>query len=243
MINAPEILTWFESERDFYQGLEILSRYTSKFRLTSKLKKKGPSKNSHEKLTYELWKFTTLPEEVRYKEVDIKTSSAAPGTSSPQTSHTKQTKRDPKEIPQVIKDILTEYKDLYNKKTKAHKKLHEIPHDNLPGHMDQRRELAEQITEWSARMEILYPLKEDYFNNGIVPDTKEINGDNPDDSENKYKDLSDVKKVKKLNSFRTQLSKVKKAIIYKVDGPKKDELQKRINYYQEQITLLNSLVE
>ena len=58
-----------------------------------------------------------------------------------------------------------------------------------------------------------------------------------------FQDLSDVKKLKKLNSFRTQHSKAKNKINKMVDGPKKLKKQKQMEHFQKQISLLSKLVE
>ena len=245
MKNPEEIIAWFNSERDYYKGLDILSRYSSKRKLLAKLQQKGHTKQFYEKVTYELWKFTTLPETVRFKKVMAtinkkvaKVPSAAP-TKAPRKKVVK--KIDKTGIPQVVKDIIAELKVLYNKRALAHKKLQDMPDDNMPTRIRQREEIVKAIQPLSARIENLFNLKEDYFLKGIIP--KMPQDDNSDKKGKNYDDLSVTQKVKKLNSFRVMLSQSKNKLQNMHDGPKKIKLQERMDYYQEQITILSKLVE
>jgi hypothetical protein len=243
MKNPNDIIKWLKSNRDYNEGVDILSKYSIKFRLVAKLKKRGYSKQFHEKLTYELWKYTNLPESVRWKKIKVKPSlqKKAPVKVVKKVSHKKA-------LPPSVSLIMKELQELYNKRALLHKQLQEMPEDNLPTRMKQREDKVKRIAELSERIEPLYDMKEDYFTKGVIP-VYDKNGTNATDKKkvakvtNEFTEFTDVEKLKKLSSCRAQRSKLRKRIADMPDGPKRDELTERLTKYMKQIELLESLIE
>ncbi len=251
MKNDPEVLKWFNSNRDFNLGMTLLRQYSSKTRMLTKLQKDGPTRYSTEKLTYELWKLTTLPEKARHKKVSIKISSSSTRTHStpvPSTlkgqyvSPTLKRKHDPKEIPQVVRDIIKEYKDLNNKRSRAHLKLHKIPHDNLAGHVRQRSGLVNKIAGFTDRIEFLYPHKNNYFTKDIIPEVAVVFPGRTNLSDI-FKNLPGIMKIRKLNSLNVQLSRLKKKVANMPDGPKRRKLNIEATDIKKQLTILNDILD
>lgn len=164
------------------------------------------------------------------------------------------------QYPDIVKQLLVEFNEDYNKRSIAHKELKAVGESNDDESCEKRKVLLNRIKNYSTRMDILWPLFEAYKENpealpsdeivlaAFNPDEVTEEDANDDDDEKKTgKELvlaTDVEALKKqAENWRTKLVKAENRLNYQSEkkedklnpipeGPKRIKQVKRI----EQLT-------
>jgi hypothetical protein len=162
-----------------------------------------------------------------------------------------------KEYPPVIKKILTECRELYTERSKAHAELKTTGESNDEQSMEARKRTGIIMDAASRRMDTLWKAFEEYRESGNEPDEKALFAEpfNPEDAikqkapEPKTEKLElpdDVEALKKMSeNWRTKLVKAENKLAYQTDkkgakpnpmpqGPKRIAQEKRVAKLKEE---------
>lgn len=244
-----QIIKWFETDRSFDSGIALLYKY-GKNKNFIRILEKNPKKNKG-KLNYELLKLAgySAAEYLQVKEYlensPLQKTEQVIKPSTPPKKTIEKGKED--ELPTEVKRVIHESKELLNERTELHKKLADIPDDNAPKNVKDRKEILDDIKVLSMTLDILYIAKDNYFKNGILPDIKRLFGkeENP-----KPKDLDGAELMKRKKNLESSLAKDRNQIKYQSktaskhenpmpDGPKKQVIADRIKEKEIELEEIN----
>lgn len=162
-----------------------------------------------------------------------------------------------KEYPPVIKKILTECRELYTERSKAHATLKAIGESNDEQSMEARKRTGIIMDAASRRMDTLWKAFEEYRGSGKEPDEDALFAEpfNPETAikqeapEPKIEKLElpeDIEALKKMSeNWRTKLVKAENKLAYQTDkkgdkpnpmpqGPKRIAQEKRVAKLKEE---------
>lgn len=180
------IQKWLDDGKDFSTGVLLLNQ-VCKNRLLVTTIQKSPERYA-EKLEYELCKAAGIVQQATAHQIPTKDASLpkpnaflplpAPVAKTADAGSDVAPAHDPAvaspvpaiELPADILKIKDEYSSIYNLRSQQHNILADVPQDNAPHNVKQRKVLAETIKQMSNRLELLYAAKEKYFEDGTMPD-------------------------------------------------------------------------
>lgn len=85
-----------------------------------------------------------------------------------------KTKGGEAKTPAFIAKIIKEHAKLFKLRSQLADEREKVPQQNHPTHNKKRKILSESIQQHSERIEALYQAKEDYYNNGTMPDMAKL---------------------------------------------------------------------
>ncbi len=150
--------------------------------------------------------------------------------------------------PPVIERIKADLPVMYKQRVQLQKELTELTQTNAVDEKEKAAQLAEIIHELAERYQLLHDAKELYFNEGIVPDEKELY---PEDEKNKdLADIDPVKLLKEKKNLESSLTKDRNKLLYqsikKLDeenpmpkGEARTKLEARIKTKEERLKAIN----
>ncbi len=160
------------------------------------------------------------------------------------------------EYPPLVKQLLTEYRDLYTGRSIMHKDLKSVGEQNDEKSTAERKRISTMIDASSRRMDILWPVFEEYQKSGKEPDASLFEKPfNPEEvaaaaTEEKKDPVlklpEDMEELKKMSeNWRTKLLKAENMLEFQTvkkgskpnpmsDGPKRILQEKRIAKLKEE---------
>lgn len=256
-----EIIRWFNGPQDYTEGLRLLEKVSKKNKVISKLVRKGKTRSSVEKLTWELNKIAGLkkiPEPRKsslsaLKKPVIKQKAKA-------DNEVKDTgpgfnligKNDIDDYPPEVRRLVKEYSGKYMLRGKKHAALRALPEDNSEETVTARKDLIDQIRELSDRMEKLYEAFNNFEKTGwldcsvLWPEEKK-----PEEKKKKVYSVDELKALKK--NIQSSLTKDRNQLLYGKktkskeekpipEGPRRTRLEKRISKKEAEILALDQQI-
>jgi hypothetical protein len=237
-----QIIKWFNGPQDYDQGIELLQRISRKSRVLGKLARRGETKTSFEKLTYELNKVAGLkkipvpkakmeaglikiplpplkpdqPEELKVaKPIKEKTT-------NPSMNLAGKVKGD---LSPVMQRVVKENSALCMQRGKKHKALTSLPDDNSKEAMDERVKLMNDIEKMTSRIEVLFIAWEEYNKRGVDPDPDELWPEEGEKQEEKISiDSMDIEQLKReKKNLQASLAKDRNMLKYRSKTKPDDE--------------------
>jgi hypothetical protein len=167
MSNIKEqIIDWFNGPQDYDQGVDLLQEVSRKNKVIKKLSRRGETRDSVEKLIYELNKvagFKQIPErKAAAAQKTSKAKSVKPEDNDTRKSDEKEQKfnligdEDINSYPPEVNRLVKEYSSLYMERGKKHNDFKKIGDGNDQVSIDNRKSIIDEIKRLSDRMEILY---------------------------------------------------------------------------------------
>ncbi len=228
-----QIIAWFNSPQDYNQGMELLQKISRKNRVIGKLIKRGETRASFEKLTYELNKFAGLKKipvpkakvEARIvkkplpallpdnaKTVDLKPEKPKENKTNPTMNLAGKLKGD---LSLVMQKVVKENSSLCMQRGKKHSALVKLADDNSDEAREKRVKLMDEIEKMTERIEVLFVAWTEYNEKKVEPDPDELW---PEDSEKEQdqtiQDMSveDMKREKK--NLQSSITKDRNLLLY-----------------------------
>lgn len=250
-----QIIKWINSGRNFDQGITLMYKYCRNKAFIRNIEK-NPKKNAG-KLLYELSKlagysavdYPQLAESTTVKE--SAKNAKAPLKLVKGGSKSKPIKPEkPKELPNSVKRVIHEAKELLNERTELHGKLSAIPEDNAPDNIKARKVILEEIKILSDRMEVLFFAKDDYFKNGTLPDIRKL-FPKYEDKKPAPKKLDGAELMKKKKNLESSLAKDRNLLKYQnktklqkenpmPNGPKRQVIADRVKDKEKELEDINA---
>lgn len=247
-LKNKEIHDYLIGNRDFDIGIAILSKYEKRKNFINILQRKKGNTWAIRKLHYTLWKHSTLPHEVLSQKQKVNVFEKEPITisvkSNKQTPSSKE-KPQPLENPN-IKKIKEEMVKLVDKRSSLQKQLRELGDNNDDRSVSQRAILGEDISKISARIDMLFITKENYFQKKIEPNMETIF---PIKKKDGIPQL--MKREKNLTS---SLSRDKNKLLYQSQskqdkenpmpkGPKRDKIVQRVKEKEDELATIRKILK
>ena len=200
-----KVKKWVAEGCDFDAGIAILSNI-GRHKQMVKVMSNRPYRYA-DKLRYERLKAaglnTGLPVNKSLPKIDNPGDDYEPQQCAPQC---KSSRSD--QLPSEVEKVIKFHSDAFKTRAILHEAMANLPNDNTDALIAQRKELSDQISECSERIDVMWKAKEDYYINNITPDIKALTAekqtvenpivDIPDD-------LEELKKMKKnLQSANTK---------------------------------------
>jgi len=245
------IANWLNGKRDFDEGVDLFIKYGTNKNLKAFFP--GHASRYQRKLEYELTKiigvnFHTLDRDLVIINPDPITPVKV--TAKPAYDAKEPVERnsdDMKHLPKVIRRLMYEYHDCYEKRTRTHIAL-KLVEGNSKSKNGERVELLDQIATYSARMDKLQTAKKAWETTGILPEESTLWGMKPEQVVLNKDEL----RAKKLNLQKT-LSKDQNLLDYqskiKADkpnpmpaGPKRNAIVTRISEKEKEIAQINKAI-
>ena len=264
-----QFINWFK-EKNFNQGISLLMQHKP---FKAKMLIRRPKMNL---LIYELAKVagydpiqarkfkdgtespvpatiskTTKPKDpakTKQEEISVETQTGTQKQDKDQTPAAFVTSKD---VPAFIAKIVKEHQRLSSLRSQLGDERSKVPQNNQVQNTKKRKMLSQSIQEISDKIEKLYNAKEDYFNNGTVPDLNELIPEqvvevNPQES---IDDLN--KRRRNLMSANQKDNVFLKFMDIKVGkkpnpmpkGPERDELQNRIKTRKAEIKAIEAKIK
>ncbi len=215
-----EIVNWFNSERNYTQGVALFSMFSRNKGLSHYLKG-DETPQRMEKLTWELHKIAGLPEEVCYKPETI---TDFMGTIPEMPVPVKVVVESPKSklYLEPVEDLIKEKGFLFNARDIEHRELSAMSEVNNDENNLKRKQLIESIDKKSDQIQKITAIIDHFKETGEIENQKE-------NTEVKIEpgNISEIYKFKRLNNLRTYKSKVEKILKDIPDGPKKVKYQEK----------------
>lgn len=238
-----EIKAWFASERNFTEGVKLYEKYGSN-KILLRLFNRGHNKHIAEKLTWELHKLGDIAEnqcysksvsleEVKTKKVVKSTAKTTKTLKTPVIDNNKITEF--KDLPKIIKDLLTEKGILIRERAVKHKEMGDIT-GNSPAEKKARESLRNIIAENTSRIDIISEAVTNYDANKIIPDDSILNTAAPKEKE---KPTDKASLMQQRSNLRSQVSKLKKKVA-EFKGPKKKEYQVKLDKVEKELESIES---
>lgn len=256
-----EIIKWFNSNQDYTEGLRLLEKVSKKNKVISKLVRKGSTRSSVEKLTWELNKIAGLkniPQArkavyIKPKKPVVKVAKQAPEQES-NIIFNLIGKNDINDYPADVRRLVREYSGKYMLRGKKHAELRRIPEDNFPETVEKRKDLIDEIRVISDRLEELYKAFEAYEDSGSI----DIESLWPEDfkkveAPKKTFSVDELKILKK--NIQSSITKDRNVLLYGSktkskdgkenpipDGPRRTRLEKRVAKKEAEILSLDQQI-
>jgi hypothetical protein len=268
MSNIKEqIIDWFNGPQDYDQGVDLLQEVSNKNKVIKKLLRRGETRDSLEKLVYELNKiagFKKIPE--RKAAAAKKTSKTKPvKTEKPGSGKIDEQEqkfnligdKDIDSYPPETNRLVKEYSSLYNERGKKHGELKKLGDGNDQETIDKRKTFIDEIKTLSDRMEVLYKAFIDFEENGtpVNPEILWPEGDQQSEQKDQVQtgSIEDLKTLKK--NLQSSLTKDRNLLLYGIKtqpkngngkpmaaGPKRTILEKRVVKKEKEITVIDQQI-
>lgn len=272
-INAREdAIKWLNSsKRDFVQGVNILSGSGYKPIIAGKLAKQGEKPHTREKLEYEIRQMIKVwynPNDPRFENVDIDDDARHGEDGIPETvsadiveniliaaSDESIKEGDEQHYPPVMAEIIYEFRDCYNSRSRLHKELVDLGETNSDDVVAKRKVLITSMKAISARMKSLAFYKKRFDSDGTIPSDDELlklyvdenenndkDADSSEDNDDGYIENMNVDELKTLKAnANTRLCRAKNMLRYSsvskpkngVENPLPENSPKRIKYQKK----------
>ena len=251
-----DILRWLTNGKDYQTGVALLEKHQRNRMLVQHFRHSTP-KFAAAKLEYELRKL--LKDKVV---AAVQTKPAAPPWTVINVSKPKAAKTETP-IPSIIVQAKDELYDLFTAISTAHRKLYELGEGNSEDIVAQRRRILEDRLPLIRRFEKLYPLKEKYFDTGVVPAelarmVREKITEEPEpvakDSRTELEKLSDLELAKKQHSLKVNINRTRNRLEYQADrkldepdpmpdSPLRTKLETKLADLRNQYTTVTKIIE
>lgn len=207
-----KIKAWLEGTKDFQQGIQLLLEHGKSSGLVRNIQAR-PLRYQN-KLELELQKiFNSLSGEVSLKVVPAKERAVDPL----------------KTLPDSVRFCIQEHSRLFLERSIAHDAMAALPSDNTPELIAERKTLSDLIADYSAKIDILFKAKEDFYVHKIIPVLTDLGiEENPSDTappkSEEFVLPSNVEELKKLKkNLQLTISKDRAMLTYqgtkKLDKP------------------------
>ena len=213
-----QIIQWFQGNRDYNEGLELLKANSRNAQLILFLSR-GCNKATSEKLLWELHKIGGVPEKWCYNK-PVTNNVTVVTKKSPQIKKELRAIKNGekiltplKELPKIIQDIIREKGELIRKRAVCHSEMGEII-GNTNKDKSQRKKLREDIDNHTSRINEIVDIVALYDRKGILPSDKieEQKKESISIEISKENDVDKFELMKMRNSLRSQVSKAKNKI-------------------------------
>ncbi|GEM_PF-2100110 len=157
------------------------------------------------------------------------------------------------ELPENIQRIIKEHSKLFMLRSQLHEQMANLPEDNQPGTVKQRKNLSDSIALLSPRIDLLFQAKEDFYLKSLKPNMEVLFPPvTPVSTEPKEKPLPDsAKELKKLKkNLQSANVKDQNMLDYQDEkkgtkptpmptGPKRIKLENRVKDRLQQIEAID----
>lgn len=264
-----EIYNWLNSGRDFVAGLALYQKYgKNKIFLRNiqnhKMRYAG-------KLAYELAKIagisledytnnkipTIAIKEVKNPPAQTKKPVLIKKTVVPAAITKKEEPAAPVKIdqslPAEVRRLMYGYHDRYTKRALLHKQLRDMPQENTPVLINQRKEISDVMKLLSDEMDVLHAARVNWEEKQILPDVKQLF---PEKAAKKAKDKTadnGAQLMKRKKNLESSLAKDRNQLKYQSKtkkeeespmpaGPKRNKIEQRIKEKEKELDELNNLL-
>lgn len=266
--NQIQVINWWHSGKDYITGINLLSLFSKNKVLVNTLLRKQNNYGTR-KLHYELpksvglnWK--DIPEPIQHPNppleddsdstdetdipAEIKSDIPPPETIKPKIHSKILDDKNIDSYPPVVRRIIHEYSELYNKRSQLYKNMTSVPETNTAENTEKRAAFLSDIKSTTSRMDLLYNNLELFKNENITPDENILW---PAPEETKVLSIDDLKKRRsvlvglnyKLNNRLKYNSNKKQAEENPMpEGVKKEELKVKIKEHNQEIASLDELI-
>lgn len=204
-----DAIRWLNSKnRDYNQGVMILSRSGYKPVVAGKLGKIGEKQHTREKLEYEIRQMIKVwynPNDPRFEDVDLDDDARHGDDGIQETvpgdvvdcilkdaADEAEKEADEQHYPAAIAKIIYDFADNYKTRSKLHKELQNLGETNSDEVVVKRKTIITSIRALSARMKTLAFFKKRYDTEGVIPSDEELDylyaDENSDNDANKDDD-------------------------------------------------------
>lgn len=233
---------WLDNQFDYNLAVTLFTKYGRNKNLIRFFTSGNEnSRNKISKLKYEISKIADLIPDITAEQQQPPSDKKQPPKQTPDTP----TKTNwPDEI--LIK--IKEKGDLSNLRDILHRQKTAIPDANTADNIQKRKELGEQIIKITNQIETCRLIINHFQANGIIDLNLSLNLNlNPDKptKTNKPKPnleaMTDIERMKKINSLNPTISKANKKLKTMPDGPKKQRLIQKLNNDSELLKELKKM--
>lgn len=165
MDSKQEVLSWLENGENYSDGCSLYNQL-GKNKILKNLFP-GREQTYKTKLRYELCKAVGIDLLTYTKLIEGEKLPANAG------NNTGDTGNPPAETPDIIKRIALDYSGLSGNRASLHARMASIE-GNDKDSVETRKELSDEIATLSARIDLLYKAKEDFYNLQILPSADEL---------------------------------------------------------------------
>lgn len=260
------IANWFNGKRDYDEGVDLYAKHGLNKNMKALFP--GHSNRYQRKLEYEMTKIIGID----FHSLDRKPVPVAPVTITPAPINIKgetgykpesamevvlpaydaeepveRNSDDMQHLPKVIKRLMYEYHDCYEKRTRTHIAL-KLVEGSSKSKNAERADLLDQIAVYSARMDKLQLAKKAWETSGIVPDESTLWAMKPaqvvlNKAELRAKKLNLQKTLSKDQNLLDYQSKIKgKEPKPMPAGPKRDAIVTRMKEKEKEIAQINKAI-
>lgn len=260
MDSKQKVVEWLEKGADYADGCALYNQY-GKNKVLQRLFP-GREQSYKTKLRYELFKsvgFSILEYNSILEKLNTTSENeTGSGNDIDAGNDTGDTGNNGTIIPEIISRITSDYSTLSGSRASLHARMASIE-GNDKDSVETRKELSDEIASLSARIEVLYKAKEDYFNLQILPSADELYPPELPDASKKNKAVvlpdtpDELKEFKK--KLQVSLCKDRNLLEFQAEtkqeqpspmpeGPKRSKIEKRIVNKEEIIKSIDiKLVE
>lgn len=236
-----EVIRWINGKRDFNAGMELLEREGFKPGVIRVLKKQGKNgPEVAERLLYQMRDFLKANGVAEDTDPVLHVYEGKPAKTEIVEKKKvgiikfdnliKSKDETVAETPENVRRLVHKYSKLYKDRDKAFNKMKALPENNDEKTVKQRLALKSEIEECTDEMERLYPLYEQYFDKGEVPNEEDINptvevkeddDDGEDFSVHAGLTKKEAQKIKK--SIKTKIIRANNMLEYRSESKKDKE--------------------
>jgi hypothetical protein len=270
MANIKEqIIDWFNGPQDYNQGIALLQEVSKKNKVIGKLIRRGDTRDSFEKLVWELNKVAGLKkipasQVDKTKDKSIKTKEKTAQTPRQETDKSTKLKynligdKDIDSYPPEVNRLVKEYSSLYMQRGKKHAALKRLGDGNDQETVTARQPLIADIKKMSDRMEVLNSAFQGYEKEGFSLDQnilwpEEKAAGNVQQAPGSMETIEELKTKKK--NIQSSITKDRNLLTYGGKtkpkdgkekpvpaGPKRTTLEKRIARKEKEIADLDQRI-
>jgi hypothetical protein len=270
MANIKEqIIDWFNGPQDYNQGIALLQEVSKKNKVIGKLIRRGDTRDSFEKLVWELNKVAGLKkipasQVDKTKDKSIKTKEKTAQTPRQETDKSTKLKynligdKDIDSYPPEVNRLVKEYSSLYMQRGKKHAALKRLGDGNDQETVTARQPLIADIKKMSDRMEVPNSAFQGYEKEGFSLDQnilwpEEKAAGNVQQAPGSMETIEELKTKKK--NIQSSITKDRNLLTYGGKtkpkdgkekpvpaGPKRTTLEKRIARKEKEIADLDQRI-
>jgi len=238
-----EIIHWFNSTRNYMEGVGLYNMY-SKNKALQRYFKGEENKQRMEKLVWELHKIAGLPDAVCYDASAIKPF--FPVLPKPIAKEKKREQDAPKEqtkkFPEPVKILIKEKGDLYSQRDKLHTSLSELGESNDEIARTKRQEIIESVEKMSVRIEYLIKVINHFVETGELNTEPDPPAEEKPEVKKEASEMSEAEAIKRITNLRTYRAKCSKKIAELKDtpGPKLDKEKSKLKEFEKELKELET---
>lgn len=169
-------------QRDFNEGISLLEKMRFKPLLCTRLKMHGDTGISRRNLVSAIRdavKFYNAEHLAKNDFVPAELLNEESVPKMPVKDEAEKLNKDTKEFgsyPESIRILIRRYSEAYKERAITHRRLMDVGEENDPASCQKRKDLSDNIESLTKYMDALYPLRERFEKEHIVPTIEEING-------------------------------------------------------------------